>query len=82
MSKTAVLTLAMVVLAMALIGCVSASDVNTDHTLQVTGTGTVTGTPDRVQINLAVESENADVNIAQSDNSQAMNNIVMTLGAA
>jgi uncharacterized protein YggE len=81
MSKTALLTLAMVILAMALIGCVSASDVNSDHTIQVSGSGTATGSPDRVQINLAVETENADVNIAQSDNAQAMNNVVITLAA-
>jgi hypothetical protein len=82
MRRTVLLTLAMVILAMAFIGCVSASDVNNDHSIQVSGSGTVTGTPDRVQINLAVETENADVNIAQSDNALAMNNVIQALASA
>ncbi|MGA2105208.1 SIMPL domain-containing protein [Methanoregula sp.] len=82
MKKIVLLTLAMVILAMVLIGCVSAADVNSDRTIQVSGSGTVTGTPDRVQINLAVETEDADVNTAQSDNAQEMNNVVKALVSA
>ena len=37
---------------------------------------------DRVQINLAVETEDADVNTAQSDNAQEMNNVVKALVSA
>ncbi len=43
MKKIVLLTLAMVILAMVLIGCVSAADVNSDRTIQVSGSGTVTG---------------------------------------
>ncbi len=44
MRKTAVLILAATILFMALIGCVSATDTTNDHTIQVSGTGSVTGT--------------------------------------
>ncbi len=82
MRKTAVLILAATILFMALIGCVSATDTTNDHTIQVSGTGSVTGTPDRVQISFAVETENADVKIAQSNNALTMNNVFDMLEAA
>jgi hypothetical protein len=72
----------MVVLAMALIGCAAAADVTNDHIIQVSGSGTVTGTPDRVQISFAVQTQNADVKIAQANNALAMNNVVDALAAA
>jgi hypothetical protein len=67
---------------MAMIGCVSAADVSNDHTIQVSGSGTVTGTPDRVQISFAVQTENADVRIAQANNALAMTNVMDALAAA
>ncbi|MGA2161459.1 MAG: SIMPL domain-containing protein [Methanoregula sp.] len=82
MRRTAVLVLAVVVLAMALVGWVSAADSGNDHVLQVSGSGSVTGTSDRVQISFAVETENSDVKIAQSNNALAMNNVVDALAAA
>src|SRR5208283_4494013 len=55
MRKTAVLTFALVVLTLALIGCAAADSTN-DHVIQVSGSGSVTGTPDRVQISFAVKT--------------------------
>src|SRR5208283_4255001 len=81
MRKTAVLTFALVVLTLALIGCAAADSTN-DHVIQVSGSGSVTGTPDRVQISFAVETENADVRIAQSNNALAMNNVMDALAAS
>ncbi|MGB8821346.1 MAG: SIMPL domain-containing protein, partial [Methanoregula sp.] len=81
MRKTAVLTFALVVLTLALIGCAAADSTN-DHVIQVSGSGSVTGTPDRVQINFAVQTENADVRIAQSNNALAMNNVMDALAAS
>ena len=81
MRKMVILTLALV-LAMALIGCASAADSTNDHVIQVSGNGSVTGTPDRVQISFAVETDNPDVKIAQANNAVAMNNVVDTLAAA
>ncbi|MGA7797934.1 MAG: SIMPL domain-containing protein [Methanoregula sp.] len=81
MRKMIVLTLALV-LAMALIGCASAVDSTNDHVIQVSGTGSVTGTPDRVHISFAVETDNPDVKIAQANNAVAMNNVVDALAAS
>ena len=57
-------------------------DSTNDHVIQVSGSGTVTGTPDRVQISFAVQTENADVKIAQSNNALAMNNVMDALAAS
>ena len=81
MRKMIVLTLALV-LAMALIGCASAADSTNDHVIQVSGNGSVTGTPDRVHISFAVETDNPDVKIAQANNAVAMNNVVDALAAS
>ena len=70
------------VLTLALIGCVAAADSTNDHVIQVSGSGSVTGTPDRVQISFAVETENPDVKIAQANNALAMNTVVDALAAA
>ena len=82
MRRTAVLVLAVAVLAMALVGCVSAADSGNDHVIQVSGSGSVTGTPDRVQISFAVQTENSDVKLAQANNALAMNNVMDALAAA
>jgi uncharacterized protein YggE len=42
----------------------------------------VTGTPDRVQISFAVETDNPDVKIAQANNALAMNTVMDALAAA
>jgi uncharacterized protein len=82
MRKMAVILCALAVLTLALIGCVSAADSTNAHVLQVSGSGSVTGTPDRVQISFAVETDNPDVKIAQANNALAMNTVVDALAAA
>ena len=82
MRKMAVILCALAVLTLALIGCVSAADSTNAHVIQVSGSGSVTGTPDRVQISFAVETDNPDVKIAQANNALAMNTVVDALAAA
>jgi uncharacterized protein YggE len=82
MRKMAVILCAVAVLTLALIGCVSAADSTNAHVIQVSGSGSVTGTPDRVQISFAVETDNPDVKIAQANNALAMNTVVDALAAA
>ncbi|WP_325411616.1 SIMPL domain-containing protein [Methanoregula sp.] len=72
----------LVLFTLAMIGCVAAADTSADHVISVSGSGTVTGTPDRVQISFAVQTQNADVRIAQANNALAMNNVMDALAAA
>ncbi|WP_292369758.1 SIMPL domain-containing protein [Methanoregula sp. UBA64] len=81
MQKTRIAVCALVLFAMAMIGCVAAAD-TPDHVITVSGSGTVMGTPDRVTISFSVQTENSDVKLAQSSNSLAMNNVVDALAAA
>jgi uncharacterized protein YggE len=82
MRKMAVILCALAVFTLALIGCVSAADSTNAHVIQVSGSGSVTGTPDRVQVSFAVETDNPDVKIAQANNALAMNTVVDALAAA
>ncbi len=82
MQKIAVFTCALVILTLAMIGCASAADSSNTHVIQVSGSGSVTGTPDRVQISFAVETDNPDVKIAQANNALAMNTVVDALATA
>jgi len=82
MRKMAVILCALAVLTLALIGCVSAADSTNAHVIQVSGSGSVTGTPDRVQISFAVETDNPDVKIAQANNALAMHTVMDALAAA
>jgi len=50
--------------------------------IHATGTGTVTGTPDRVQITFSVETENPDVKTAQTGNAALMDTVVNALVTA
>ena len=50
--------------------------------IHASGSGTVMGTPDRVQISFSVQTENADVKTAQSDNAARMNQVITALAAA
>ncbi len=70
--------------AMALAGNVAAAgpDTVSEKLIHADGSGTVTGTPDRVQISFAVETENPDVKIAQSDNAAKMTQVINALAAA
>jgi len=81
MQKTRIAICALVLFAMAMIGCVAAAD-TPDHVITVSGSGTVMGTPDRVTISFSVQTENSDVKLAQSSNSLAMNNVIDALAAA
>lgn len=82
MRKLALLSIALVVFAVAMIGSVCAADTAASNVISVSGSGSVTGTPDRVTISFSVETENADVKLAQSQNSLAMNNVIDALAAA
>nr|WP_321351354.1 SIMPL domain-containing protein [uncultured Methanoregula sp.] len=71
---------AIAVLAVALVGCAAAADdTANDHVIHATGNGNVIGTPDRAQITFSVQTENADVKVAQADNAQKMNNVINAL---
>lgn len=64
----------------ALAGIVSAQDTTTvENVIHATGTGTVTGSPDRVQISFSVETENPDVKKAQADNAARMSQMIDAL---
>jgi uncharacterized protein len=52
------------------------------NVIQATGSGTVTGTPDRVQISFSVETENPDVKTAQTDNAARMTQVINALVTA
>ncbi|MFA5332105.1 MAG: SIMPL domain-containing protein [Methanoregula sp.] len=82
MRKLALLTVALVVFTLAMIGSAFAADSGTDNVISVSGSGSVTGTPDRVTISFSVETENSDVKLAQSQNSLTMNNVIDALAAA
>ncbi|MFA6363012.1 SIMPL domain-containing protein [Methanoregula sp.] len=81
MQKLRLVMCALVLFTLAMIGCVAAAD-TTDHVISVSGSGTVTGTPDRVTISFSVQTENSDVKVAQASNSLTMNNVVDALAAA
>ena len=74
--------IALVLFTLAMIGCVTAADTGASHVISVSGSGTVTGTPDREQISFAVQNQNADVKIAQANNALTMNNVMDALAAA
>ena len=84
MRKMTVLVAAILFLTLAMVGCVAAADTNAsfDRVIHASGSGSVTGTPDRVQITFAVETEDADVVTAQADNAARMNTVVGALVAA
>ena len=81
-NRTAILATLIILVALLAIGTVSAADTGTDHTITASGTGSVIGTPDRAQISLAVETENADVKIAQAENAAIMTRVMDALTAA
>jgi uncharacterized protein YggE len=53
-----------------------------DRVIYVTGTGTVTTSPDQVEISLAVETEHTDVETAQAQNAARMTEVINALKAA
>jgi uncharacterized protein YggE len=85
MMKRKVLTaLSLILLVMSCIATVSALPLDTgnERVIHATGNGNIIGIPDRAQISLAIETENADVKIAQQDNAVRMNNVIVALAAA
>ena len=72
----------LLLLAVLAIGSVPAADTENDNTIVASGTGSVIGTPDRAQISLAVETENANVQIAQAENAARMTKVMDALTAA
>lgn len=79
--KVAILTTIFVFCAVvALAGIVSAQvAAPIENVIHATGSGTVTGTPDRVQISFSVETDNPDVRKAQTDNAARMTQVISAL---
>ena len=76
---------ALVLAMLAFTGCAAAAATDTsatDNVIHVSGSGTVTGTPDRVQLAFAVETESPDIKAAQADNAARMSAVVDALVAA
>lgn len=69
---------------MAVISCAAAqtTDSANINVIHVSGSGSVTGNPDRAQLTFAVQTENANVRTAQSDNAVRMNTVIDALVAA
>jgi len=76
--------IAIVLVTMAVIGCAAAqtTDAANVNVIHVSGSGSVTGTPDRAQLTFSVQTENANVKTAQSDNAVRMNAVIDALVAA
>jgi hypothetical protein len=84
MRRLNVFIIALVLVTMALIGCAAAATTDTanSNVISVSGSGSVTGTPDRAQLTFGVQTENANVKTAQSDNAVRMNAVIDALVAA
>ena len=76
--------IALVLVTVAVIGCAAAqtTDAANIDVIHVSGSGSVTGTPDRAQITFAVQTENANVKTAQSENAVQMNAVIDALVAS
>lgn len=81
--KRSLFMIALVILAMTCTGFAAAASIDTtnDKVIQASGTGNVIGTPDRAQVTFSIETENADVKIAQQDNAQRMTKVIDALVA-
>jgi uncharacterized protein len=79
--RLSLLSALVVIFMMAAVGSVAAasSDTTNPNVIHTSGSGTVTGTPDRVLITFSVQTENADVKTAQGDNAARMTQIVNAL---
>ena len=78
------LTITLMLVALTVIGCAAAQTIDTAgiDVIHVSGSGSVTGTPDRAQLTFSVMTENANVKTAQSDNAVRMNAVIDALVAA
>jgi uncharacterized protein YggE len=54
---------------------------STDHLIRTSAVGEVASSPDRAEIQVGVETENADVQVAQSQNAQRMTNVTNAIKA-
>lgn len=80
--RMVILPLTLLFAACILIGTASAALLGgDDREIHATGTGSVIGTPDRAQISLAIVTQNADVKVAQQENSARMNQVIDALVA-
>ena len=73
----------LVIMAMACVGFATAAPLDTSNNkvIQASGTGNVIGTPDRAQVTFSVQTENADVKIAQQENAVQMAKVIDALVA-
>jgi uncharacterized protein len=61
----------------AAVGTVSAAQDSTlDKVIHASGSGNAIGTPDRAQVTFSVQTENADVKVAQADNADKMAKVI------
>jgi len=84
MKRLGIMVAILLICAMALVGTASAAvDTSvTQKVIQTSGSGTVTGAPDRVQLSFSVQTENPDVKTAQSENAAKMTQVINDLVAA
>jgi len=75
--------IALIIMAMACVGFAAAAPLDTSNNkvIQASGTGNVIGTPDRAQVTFSVQTENADVKIAQQENAVQMAKVIDALVA-
>ncbi|MDD5143445.1 SIMPL domain-containing protein [Methanoregula sp.] len=78
------LCIALAILMVAVVGTVAAAtgDSSADKVIHAQGSGNIIGTPDRAQVTLAVQTENADVKVAQEQNAAKMTKVIDALVAA
>lgn len=78
------LTVALALCAVMAFGGIASAQETIPHlnVIHAYGSGSVIGTPDRVQISFSVRTENADVKTAQAENAARMNQVITALGAA
>jgi len=85
MKKSQILITALAVAAVFLllaVPAVAAEDRLTDHIIKTTGYGESITTPDKVTINLGIETIDSDAAKAQSENTKVMNKVINALKAA
>lgn len=84
MRRLKFLCIALAILMVAAVGTVAAAtaDSSTDKVIHAQGSGNIIGTPDRAQVTLSVQTENADVKVAQEENAAKMTKVIDALVAS
>lgn len=84
MRRLTLLCAILAVFLVAAVGSVAAASTDsvTDKVIQASGSGNVIGTPDRAQVTFSVQTENADVKVAQADNAAQMTKVINALVAS